>query len=123
VKEYFSPTDFAIGKTIVVYGRRFLIYDVDNFTKEFYWKNFGMTDFTPVDVEIPKPPLPKQVGHLLQPVHSRYSSCKGELKNTLDGYLLLLSSHRNPSRSYGASPAIWDHTLALDTGESAPSQF
>ena len=61
VKEYFSPVDFAIGKTIIIYGRRFLLYDVDNFTKAFYWKNFGMTDFTPVDVEIPKPPLPKQV--------------------------------------------------------------
>jgi len=61
VKEYFSPVDFAIGKTIIIYSRRFLIYDVDNFTKAFYWKNFGMTDFTPVDVEIPKPPLPKQV--------------------------------------------------------------
>jgi len=61
VKEYFTPVDFCIGKTIIIYGRRFLIYDVDNFTKAFYWKNFGMTDFTPVDVEIPKPPLPKQV--------------------------------------------------------------
>jgi len=63
VKQYFTPVDFAVGKTIVVYGRRFLIYDVDNFTKAFYWKNFGMTDFTPVDVDIPKPPLPKQVQH------------------------------------------------------------
>jgi len=61
VKEYFAPVDFSIGKTIVIYGRRFLIYDVDNFTKAFYWKNFGMTDFTPVDVDIPKPPPPKQV--------------------------------------------------------------
>jgi len=61
VKEYFSPVDLSIGKTLVIYGRRFLVYDVDNFTKAFYWKNFGMTDFTPVDVDIPKPPLPKQV--------------------------------------------------------------
>ena len=68
VKDYFSPVDFCIGKTLVVYGRRFLLYDVDNFTKAFYWKNFGMTDFTPVDVEIPKPPLPKQV-------RLRLSSC------------------------------------------------
>ena len=28
VKEYFSPVDFKIGKTLVIYGRRFLIYDV-----------------------------------------------------------------------------------------------
>jgi EF-hand domain-containing protein 1 len=61
VKEYFSPVDFAIGRTILIYGRRFLIYDIDNFTKAFYWKNFGMTDFTPVDVDVKKPELPKAV--------------------------------------------------------------
>jgi len=59
VKEYYSPTDFAIGKNILIYGRRFLIYDVDNFTKSFYWKNFGQTDFTPLDVSVKRPELPK----------------------------------------------------------------
>jgi len=26
----------------------------------------------------------------------------------------------NPSQSYGASPAVWDHTVLPDTGERAP---
>jgi hypothetical protein len=61
VKEYFSPVDFKIGTTVLIYGRRFLIYDVDNFTKAFYWKNFGMTDFTPINVDQKKPDSPKAV--------------------------------------------------------------
>lgn len=65
VKEYFSPVDFKIGTTILMYGRRFLIYDVDNFTKAFYWKNFGMTDFTPINVDIKKPEPPKAVSFAL----------------------------------------------------------
>jgi len=58
---FFSPVDFKIGETIVIYNRRFLIYDFDNFTRAFYWKNFGMTDFTPVDITIPIKEMPKNV--------------------------------------------------------------
>jgi len=52
VKDYFTPKDFTIGRTVTLYNRRFLIYDCDNFTKAFYWKNFNITDFTPVDIEL-----------------------------------------------------------------------
>ncbi|ELU05830.1 hypothetical protein CAPTEDRAFT_167243 [Capitella teleta] len=51
IQEYFTPKDFDIGKTVEIERRRFFIYDCDNFTKAFYWKNFNKTDFTPVDVE------------------------------------------------------------------------
>ena len=51
IKEYFSPIDFGIGKTVQLYNRRFFIYDCDNFTKAYYWKNFGQTDFTPITID------------------------------------------------------------------------
>lgn len=50
IKKYHRPEDFGIGKTVSLYNRKFLIYDLDNFTKAFYWKNFNVSDFTPFDV-------------------------------------------------------------------------
>ena len=64
VKEYFTPRDFSLADTLYIYGRKFLIYDADNFTKAFYYKNFGLTEFKQVDVEQRKKPLPKMVSTL-----------------------------------------------------------
>lgn len=61
VKQYFTPRDFSLAETKYIYGRKFLIYDADNFTKAFYYKNFGLTDFESVNVTQEKKPLPKMV--------------------------------------------------------------
>ena len=50
-----------IGKTVSIFNRRFLIYDCDNFTKAFYWKNFEITDFSPLSVDHCGNDLPKMV--------------------------------------------------------------
>jgi hypothetical protein len=51
IKEYFTPADFEIGKIVQIYNRRFFIYDCDNFTRAYYWKTFGRTDFDPIPVD------------------------------------------------------------------------
>ena len=61
INEYFTPKDFAIGKCLTIYGRRFLIYDCDNFTKGFYYNHFGVTNFDPVEVKGMAKDLPKMV--------------------------------------------------------------
>lgn len=61
IKNYLTPRDFVIGDTVSIYSRRFLIYDADNFTKAFYYQNFGITEFKSVEVSPKLVPLPKMV--------------------------------------------------------------
>ena len=49
------------GDTVIVYNRKFLVYNVDDFTKAFYWKHFGLTDFTAHNVEQIQNKLAKMV--------------------------------------------------------------
>lgn len=51
ISQYYKPHHFALGKHVNIYGRDFFIYDMDNFTKAFYYQNFGVTDFSPLNDE------------------------------------------------------------------------
>lgn len=67
VKEWFTPADFAIGKTLFVYGRKLLVYDCDEFTKNYYRQVRGESNFQPVPVtglasEVPKMEIPPYNG-------------------------------------------------------------
>lgn len=47
-QEFYSDFDLAIGSYINVWGRKFLICEYDDFTKEYYKVKYGITDFTPL---------------------------------------------------------------------------
>ncbi|KAI3379061.1 hypothetical protein SNEBB_000767 [Seison nebaliae] len=52
-KLYFTPEDFRVGGTVIIYGRKFILYDCDAFTKDYYRQNFGVTDFSSPTLNIP----------------------------------------------------------------------
>ncbi|KAG1970362.1 EF-hand domain-containing family member C2 isoform X1 [Pimephales promelas] len=61
-EEVYKDCDLIIGGVINVWGRRVLLCDCDNFTKEYYRSKYGIEDFTPVSFKAPPPPKPaKQV--------------------------------------------------------------
>lgn len=40
VKQWFTPADFIVGETLFINGRKFLIFDCDDFTRSFYQREF-----------------------------------------------------------------------------------
>ena len=64
VADYFKPSDLMVGKTLAVYGRNFLLHDCDLFTKTFYAKNFGVTNFEPVKIPAARNEATKMVTSL-----------------------------------------------------------
>ncbi|KAH0792243.1 EF-hand domain-containing family member C2 [Histomonas meleagridis] len=49
-KDY-CASDLYIGQIVNVYGREFLIYDADRFTKQFLDSTYGAHDWTPINVD------------------------------------------------------------------------
>jgi len=64
---YYGPSDLMCGNAVIVYGRTCVIYDCDEFTKNWYKNNMGL-DQHPVKLAKARPnvtyqPLPAYDGY------------------------------------------------------------
>uniref|UniRef100_T1JFL8 DM10 domain-containing protein n=1 Tax=Strigamia maritima TaxID=126957 RepID=T1JFL8_STRMM len=51
---YYEPEDLIIGNTVYILGDKYLIYDCDQFTKDYYHHKMGIKDFCAVQVQLPE---------------------------------------------------------------------
>jgi Ca2+-binding EF-hand superfamily protein len=56
--DYFRDSDLTVGGMVNLWGRRLLLCDCDELTKEYYRSKYGVERFEAVDVS--EPPLPPQ---------------------------------------------------------------
>ncbi|KAM6418565.1 EF-hand domain-containing family member C2 isoform 1-T1 [Pluvialis apricaria] len=59
-QEFYRDSDLKIGAVINVWGRKIILCDCDEFTKEYYRTKYGIEDFTPVTYKAPPPPKPEK---------------------------------------------------------------
>ncbi|NXY84320.1 EFHC2 protein, partial [Alcedo cyanopectus] len=57
-QEFYKDSDLKIGAVINVWGRKIMLCDCDEFTKEHYRTKYGIRDFTPISYKAPPPPKP-----------------------------------------------------------------
>jgi hypothetical protein len=80
---YFRPHDFGIGQPVNIFGRNFVIYDMDNFTKAFYYQNLGITDFEPLNDENVVGGRQQPHAKMEIPPYNGYGSLEDSLQNCL----------------------------------------
>jgi hypothetical protein len=78
---YYSPTDLRVGGWIQVYGRNLFICGADEFTKQYYYKAYGMgpEDFPRLNMDDPEVALAK----IEPPPHSGFGSEEDSLASFL----------------------------------------
>jgi len=57
----YTDADLRIGNTITIFGRDFLLYDYDSFTRDHLKQKFGIVEYNPINVaDPPKAPIKRE---------------------------------------------------------------
>ncbi|XP_036140512.1 LOW QUALITY PROTEIN: EF-hand domain-containing protein 1 [Monomorium pharaonis] len=92
IVEYYTPRDFKVGETVLLFGRRFLLHDCDAFTRKYYSDMLGTSqpDAIPIPTSVEKSTLKYEIPpHIkIGSPEDTYASClsflpKPSKKNTI----------------------------------------
>ncbi|CAH1401552.1 unnamed protein product [Nezara viridula] len=112
-KEYYTDRDITIGSVICSYGRRFVIYDMDKFTKEYYAQKFGLDDLNPLEIPITKgeTKIIKNFKETIEelPPHNGFGSFEDSAINCL--YLVPSSYVKSWKRNIATEPVGYDSKI------------
>ncbi|XP_014284484.1 EF-hand domain-containing family member C2 [Halyomorpha halys] len=112
-KEYYTDRDITIGSVICSYGRRFIIYDMDKFTKEYYAQKFGLDDLNPLEVPTNKEETEaiKRCKDTLEelPPHNGFGSFEDSAINCL--YLIPSAYVKTWKRNTATEPVGYDSKI------------
>jgi hypothetical protein len=76
-----KPEDFVLGCHVTIFNRRFLLYDCDLCTKNFYRQNFGQVDFTPIDINTKRGQMKAPVRLQPIPPHIMFGKPEDTIEN------------------------------------------
>uniref|UniRef100_A0A8D3CM09 EF-hand domain-containing family member C2 n=1 Tax=Scophthalmus maximus TaxID=52904 RepID=A0A8D3CM09_SCOMX len=60
-EEFYKDVDLTLGGQLNVFGRKLLIADCDDFTKDYYRSKHGIEDFNPIKYKSPAVPKPARL--------------------------------------------------------------
>ncbi|KAG9485612.1 hypothetical protein GDO78_008610 [Eleutherodactylus coqui] len=136
-QEFYKDSDLTIGAAVNAWGRKIILCDCDEFTKNYYRTKYGIEDFTPVQYKAPQLlKIEKQIppyngfgseedslcfcfGLLPKPPQRDFKKFMEKDRNGLDSYVLRFVAQlltKNPidkERTFIISYFLSDDTIAV----------
>ncbi|XP_071340370.1 EF-hand domain-containing family member C2 isoform X1 [Trachinotus anak] len=78
-EEFYKDCDLTVGGEVNVFGRRVIIANCDDFTKDYYRSKYSIEDFTPIQYKAPAAPKPQR----LVPPYNGFGSEEDSLSSCL----------------------------------------